>query len=967
MLVMSMKVFRSLVVWGLLCTITLTSVSGTNTIHGTGAANTSNQDNESNDSAADGSYDQYLQQYPNANRPDATLLVKGSDYVSSEGMKPAIVSEAGDESGRFVFTEETGTMTWDISIPEDGLYQMSLRYYTPEGKGASAERQLLIDGEVPFLGAGSLLFPRTWANEKEKIEQDNRGNDIRPRQIETPRWQEMPFKDADGYYAEPYSFYFSKGRHKISLVSRREPIIIDSIRIAGLNQAPPYEELLHSYKEKGYQETSNITIKVQGEEAVYKSSPTLYPITDRTSPTTEPQSISEVKINSIGGFNWRMPGESITWQFEVPQDGLYKIALKSRQEYLRGLYSTRLLSIDGNIPFQEMNAVPFYYSNDWKMNVLGDGQEPYLYYLTKGQHELTLEAGLGPLAESIREVQSSILAINAMYRKILMITSAVPDPFRDYNLEQRLPDMVDVFREQSDKLYAISEQLVELTGENSDQISILSKVAYQLRDLADRPETVQKRMDSLKINVGSLGTWILKVREQPLEIDYLMIASPEIKMPKAKASFFSKAKYELKSLYHSFFEDYSSIGNISEEKRTVTVWVGTGRDQAQVLKALADDSFTKETGIQVDLKLVNNNILLQATLAGQGPDVAMQIASDIPVNYGMRNAIVDLTKFSDFDEVSKRFRDSAIVPYRFNGGVYGLPEQQVFEMLFYRKDIVEQLGLEVPETWDDVYKIIPVLQKNHMDFTLPIAQTTGVSGMEPSKAFAMLLYQMGGEFYKDDGAASQLDSEIAMKAFKQWTDFYTNYKFPLQFDLPSRFRTGETPMGIADYTLYNTLTVSAPEIRGLWDFAPIPGTRRADGTISREVASGGTAVIMLKQAKDQDAAWEFMKWWTSKDTQVRFGREMEGLMGAAARYPTANIEALKELPWPMQDYLHLEKQWQWVRGVPEVAGGYYTGRNLDNAFREVINNGTNTRDALYDYVQEINREISLKRNELNLN
>ncbi|WP_235560972.1 extracellular solute-binding protein [Bacillus sp. FJAT-28004] len=960
------KVSRILVTLVLLCTVTLSSANWANPAYGNEEDNDSGRDNKLIDSARENSYDSYLQRYENANRPEQKIVIKGSSYSHAEGMLPKVLSEVGDEQGSYVLTEDAGEMGWDVTIPEDGLYNITLRYFTVEGKVSSIERQLLIDGEVPFSGAGSLLFPRIWKNEKEQIEKDNRGNDVRPRQVEASRWQEMPLKDSDGYYEEPYSFYFSAGNHKISLVSLREPVIIDTIEISQIDQLPTYEELLRDYREKGIERANGEIIKVQGEAAQFKSSPTLYPITDRTSPITEPQSISEVRINSIGGYNWRMPGDSITWQFEVPKDGLYKIGLKSRQEYLRGVYSTRTLWIDDEIPFQEMKEVPFYYSSEWKMNVLGDGEEPYLYYLTKGKHELKLEASLGPLASSIREVQSSILEINAMYRKILMITSAVPDPFRDYNLDQRLPDMVNVFTEQSEKLYGISEKLVELTGEKSDQISILTKVAYQLKDLAERPETIQKRMDSLKINVGSLGAWILKVREQPLEIDYLVIASPEKKMPKAKASFFQTSRHELMTLFNSFFEDYNSVGNMNEEQRSVTVWIGTGRDQAQVLKAMADDSFTKQMGINVNLKLVNTNVLLQATLAGQGPDVAMQIANDIPVNYGMRNAVVDLSQFSDFDEVAERFRESSIVPYRFQDAVYGLPEQQVFEMLFYRKDIIKQLGIKVPETWDEVYELIPILQKRNMEFTLPIAQTTGVSGMEPSKAFAMLLYQMDGSFYKDDGAASNLDSEIAMKAFDRWTDFYANYKFPLTFDLSSRFRTGETPMGIADYTFYNTLSVSAPEIRGLWDFAPVPGMRQEDGTVSREVASGGTAVLMLKQAKDKDAAWEFMKWWTSKETQVRFGREMEGLMGAAARYPTANIEALKELPWPTKDYMNLEKQWEWVRGIPEVPGGYYTGRNLDNAFREVINNGTNTRDALYDYVQEINREITLKRNEIDM-
>jgi ABC-type glycerol-3-phosphate transport system substrate-binding protein len=204
-----------------------------------------------------------------------------------------------------------------------------------------------------------------------------------------------------------------------------------------------------------------------------------------------------------------------------------------------------------------------------------------------------------------------------------------------------------------------------------------------------------------------------------------------------------------------------------------------------------------------------------------------------------------------------------------------------------------------------------------------------------------------------------------MQAFKKWTDFFNNYKLPLVTDLPTRFRTGEIPMAITDYTFYNTLSVSAPEIRGLWGFVPVPGIMQSDGTIRRDVSSNGTGVIMMKQAKDKDAAWEFMKWWTSKDIQVRFAREMEAVLGASARHPTANVEAMEELPWPTEALQNLKQQWDWVKGVPEVPGGYYTGRSLDNAFREVTNNKTNTRDALYDYVEEINLELKFKQQEIN--
>lgn len=917
-------------------------------------------------SADENSYDHYLRKHRNEPQSTDEIIIQGVDYTVAKDMSPQVITELGDETGKFLRTEEHGSVVWELNVAQSGMYHLTVRYFPIEGKSSAIERELLIDGQTPFSSARNLSFHRVWANEKEEIEQDSRGNDLRPRQVEAPRWQEALFRDTEGYYEEPYQFYFSAGKHTMTLVSTREPMVIDSIKLHPYKSPASYEEMSKEYERKGYKEISGHFIKVQGEDAVYKSSPTLYPITDRSSPSTEPYDVSKIRMNTIGGNNWRVPGQWIAWEMDVPEDGLYKIAIKSRQELLRGIYSTRSLKIDGEVPFKEMLQIPFFYNSDWQMNVLGTNEKPYLFYLTKGKHELKLEVSLGAIAPLIRQVENSVLEINAMYRKILMITGNVPDPYRDYQLDKQIPDMTTVFKEQSDVLYAVSEALIALTGEKSDKTAILNKTAYQLADLAEKPETVQKRLSQFKINVGSVGSWILEVREQPLEIDYLALASPDIDLPAANASRIEKAGHEISSFLHSFFEDYNTIGTTAAADQTIDVWIGTGRDQAQVLKAMIDDTFTPLTGISVNLKLVNADVLLRASLAGEGPDVAMQVGNDVPVNFGMRNAAEDLSKYPGYDEVIKQFRDSALVPYRYSNQVFALPEQQIFNMLFYRKDILEQLNVKPPQTWDDVYALIPVLQKHNMDFAFPLAQTTGVPVLEVNRAYAMLLYQMDGSFYLNEGAKSGLDTETGLAAFKSWTNFYTSYKLPLIFDFPMRFRTGEMPVGIQDYTFYNYLSVSAPEIKGLWEFVPVPGFKQADGTIRRDVASGGTATVMLKQAKNKDAAWQFMKWWVSKDAQVRFGREMEGLMGAAARYPTANVKALQELPWPTRDYRRLEEQWEWVKGIPEVPGGYFTGRHLDNALREVVNNGTNSTDALYDYVQEIDYEIEQKRQEFNL-
>lgn len=917
------------------------------------------------DAGETGGYDSYLKAHERAERPDRVIRIEGERYAEAAGEGVRIADRPEGLDGKAVIAPDTGSISWDVQVDQPGLYNIRIHYYPLEGKSSAIERQFAINGQVPFKGADMLAFDRLWGNKEAEIRRDDRGNDLRPRQVEKAQWQTAPFEDSEGYYDEPYAFYFDKGLQRLSLAASREPMAIDYIELYQEKTVKPYAEVKQEYEAKGLAPVKELSLTIQAEKAVSKSSPTLAPLSDRSSPSVIPYDVSKIRINTIGGLNWKLPGQWIEWNVEVPEDGLYQIAIKRKQDQLRGVYSTRSLMIDGEYPFQEMKRIRFGFDTDWRMDVLG-GEEPYLFHLTKGAHKIRIAVSLGEIAPLLRTVESSVLKLNEMYRKILIITSNTPDPYRDYELEKRIPDMVSVFREQADTIQSVADYLEQTTGERSDKVAVLHTMVRQLKEMADKPETVARRMNAFKINVGGLGTWILTVREQPLTLDYLVVSSPQAKLPKAEASTWARLKHELGGYIASYTEDYDSIGNTGDGSRSITVWITTGRDQAQVLKNLIDDTFTPESNISVKLRLVPPNILLPATLASEGPDVAMQIGEDVPVNYAMRSAAADLTEFADYEEVASRFRDSGLAPYTYNDGVYALPEQQTFPMLFYRKDILADLGLAPPKTWQDVYNMISVLQKHNMEFWLPIDTAVNNATLVPNATFATLLYQNGGKFYQDDAKKSALDSDIAMEAFKTWTKFYTNYKFPLLADFPNRFRTGEMPIGIVDYTTYNSLTVMAPEIKGLWDFTMVPGTELADGSVDHTVASHTTAVMMLQHAADKEAAWTFMKWWTDKDTQVAYGREMEGLMGEAARYPTANTEALMELPWPMKDYRNLESQWQWVEGIPQVPGGYFTGRHLDNAFRKVVNAGENPREALSDYILYMNDEIAIKRKEFNL-
>jgi ABC-type glycerol-3-phosphate transport system substrate-binding protein len=191
---------------------------------------------------------------------------------------------------------------------------------------------------------------------------------------------------------------------------------------------------------------------------------------------------------------------------------------------------------------------------------------------------------------------------------------------------------------------------------------------------------------------------------------------------------------------------------------------------------------------------------------------------------------------------------------------------------------------------------------------------------------------------------------------------------PTVFDFKSRFRSGEMPIGVASYSMYNTLMVSAPEIRGLWDFTLFPGTVQADGSLDRSVHSQGLSCMMIATDNPQikQNAWTFMKWWVSAESQVRFGREIESILGSSARYATANREALEQLAWSAPQLNVLRTQMQETVGFKEVAGGYSTTRHITNAIRKVVISKEDARETLLTYAKTINDEIKVKRREFNL-
>lgn len=925
------------------------------------------------DSIRQTSYTNYVKKYTNAARPDQTVEVLGKDYDPASVTDAQItVTTVDGENDVMQWANQEGSVSWTVNIPETGVYNIKMIYEALESNTNDVEFSLLIDGENPYATASRITLSKRWINESE-IKQDSRQNDIRPGQISTPCWQETPLEDIDGLFNEPLEFYMEAGEHTITFESEKAEFAVKSFifyqyEAPAAYTAPSDSDLTQAQGQK---------ITLEGETAAYKSSRTLYPTADKSSYLTSSangSSPTKTRYNTIGSGSWTQSTQTVTWEFNVDKAGYYKIGIRGRQDQMRGMYSNRRLYVNGEVPCLEANQIKFYYDTDWSITTpKSENGDDLYFYLQAGTNTISLEAVPGEIGEIMGNLDELVYNINSYYRQIRQITGPDPDEYNNYMIDTAIPSIVPDFKEYAKTLRDKKAEIEKLSGSGGTEAETLEKMAIVLDKCIKKPDLIPEMMSQIKDNITSVSSFVNQYREQPLEVDMIEVATSDQDFTSCDKSFFGSLGFGFKGFIGSFFEDYNALSD--EDESAMECWVMLGRDNAEALQQLISSEYNPTAKTKINLKLVQGGIV-EATFAGKGPDLALFMGGDFPIQLAARGVLTDLTTFSDFDEVKTRFADDATVLYQYNGGTYGLPCDQTFPMLFYRSDILSEYGIDPAtdlNTWDGLLNCLPTLQRNYLEvgLILPVMTSTGgttqVSAItEPGNTFAMLLLQQGLNYYNEEQTKTTFDTQEAVNAFDTWTKFYTTYSFQQTYDAFTRFRTGDMPVVIQNYTFYNQLSVAAPEIKGCWGFQPVPGTVQEDGTINHAANSNGSGAIIFTKAADQEGAWDFIKWFTSTDAQVKYGNNIESILGTMGRYATANEEALQQLSWTTSEVNLLLDQLNSQVEIPIIPASYGVTRNVMNAFRAVVNDYDNARDTLFWYNKDINDEITRKLEDLGL-
>jgi len=407
------------------------------------------------------------------------------------------------------------------------------------------------------------------------------------------------------------------------------------------------------------------------------------------------------------------------------------------------------------------------------------------------------------------------------------------------------------------------------------------------------------------------------------------------------------------------------------EKGTINVWAFIAEEHAGPMIQEAARTFTPKTGLKVKYTALGytapfNKILLAAA-SGDVPDMVFA-QPHWPMELYSRGAVVDLKREfgAEYDKLVSTFFPGSLTAYDYVGARFALPHNMWTPVTFYTKDTVDQMGWQIPNTWDDVRALIPKIKGQKMEFIYrPGFVTSATIEFNAAAVFMPFLFQHGGDFFTQDGLKSALDTEEAIAAFREFTELFTKHKVPLEADMNAMLKRGEMPIMVNNdtNTQWMRAVLASAGRGGVLKMAHLPGTMRG-GKLDRAGDLYSWSQFIMKGAKNKKETWEYVKWYYSKDANSAilkgWAKLIPGLTWKLAVREVAEEFLRSNFPDEAQVLLDQVSASRYIR---PVLGGFSMPRFLTNAFNEVTLKGADPEEALRRAVGEINKEMAKKQKE----
>lgn len=859
--------------------------------------------------------------------------------------------------------ENSDQYKYSIEALEAGLYHLSANIALGENQMSPMTFEVRINGERQFDEAKTLDIPVLWRDESKAFYLDSYGDETLPRQIVLTKKHVLAFYNNTYLSQEPLLFYLEAGKNEIeiNIVSsgdvsfyelsayRHEALPSYEVYLADRvdNQIISFEEASIDINAIAYTEKNSSYVRMNS----YKSA------------SVTPTDPLDKKLNIIDGMGWQSPGQSISYDIEIGSDGFYELSLHYFHNK-RDFNVYRTLLIDGEVPFQEVQAYGFKPTRGeaWTNHTFSDETgQPYQIYLNKGLHTITLKAEQEPVAKSMARLQLLIDHINQFAIQIRKITGKDIDKDRTWYLTRYIPETESYLQAYYDLIGSVIEELATQApnGQQSSTLSYLNKALVKIEKMQEKPDELPLYFEDLYSGTGSvtqmLGDTMDRLYEQPLSLNAIYLRRGT-ELPDENASFLENLSFSLKGFISTFTTKKYVVVSDPE---VLNIWVSRPVTYIDTMQKLVDAEFTPETGIKVKISVMPDaNKIILANAANLSPDIALGLLSYMPYDLAIRGAAYDMTQFDDFWSVASDFAPGAFMPYIYNDGLYAIPETIDFNAMIYRKDIFNHLDLKIPNTWNDIIDILPSLQRYGMNFYHPIAGGQSLKWFYQTSPFIL---QYGGKLYSEDGLTTAIQEPEAVEGLTFLTKLFSTYSLPEQVPIfYNSFRYGTLPIGIVDFNTYLQIKNAAPELKGQWGLVDYPATVLADGTESRWYIANGTGAVIMKKSQKVDESWTFLKWWLSQEVQSSYAYALQSTYGPTFVWLSGNLTALENAPIDAEDKQVIMRQIPWIQDVARTPGQYMLERGISDVWNKSVFDGVTPRVGIDQQSIAINREIRKK-------
>ncbi|WP_298865326.1 sugar ABC transporter substrate-binding protein [uncultured Microbacterium sp.] len=318
--------------------------------------------------------------------------------------------------------------------------------------------------------------------------------------------------------------------------------------------------------------------------------------------------------------------------------------------------------------------------------------------------------------------------------------------------------------------------------------------------------------------------------------------------------------------------------------------------------------FEKETGAKVEItQLAEDQLSDQYNVKLNAGTDEIDVMMYRPLQEGKLFAdngyLADLTDLAKGDKEWdwSDFQKGPADLTTYDGEIVGVPLITERTVLYYRKDLLEKAGLEVPKTLDELQAAAAKIHEQNPDVAGYIGRTGKAAAVTQFSAF---LYSFGGQWIAKDGS-SAIGSDEARAAYEYYGKLIrdnTSATVNPEMSWPEAFAVFQQGKAafIADAdSLYKNMTdPTQSTVSDSVGFATFPAG--PDGSKPYNVASW--ALGMNESSTHKDAAWQFIKWATSKQTTLKMSEL--GVSGArtsvwsdpkgTSGYPAELVEAIKE-------------------------------------------------------------------------